>query len=172
MPTDFPFAASARTNGAIVVESSGPYARVCIRMNGVLEESLRNAFPMLYRHVPGSDFDGHFDCDDGWEFIIRRVSARLEPLIVRALVEDGLTNVAALVPNAKPLVHVRAVGKAFGCLTFFLAGRGISGPMLAATAFAEHESLITCEDCGAPGSLATSGTHQRTVCKRHVARLS
>lgn len=127
---------------------------------------------MLYRHVPGSGFDGRFACDDGWEFIIRRVSARLEPLVVRALVEDGLTNDARRISTAKPLVHVRAVGKAFGCLTFFLAGRGISGPMLAATAFAEHESLITCEDCGAPGSLVSSGTRSRTVCKRHLAALS
>lgn len=138
-------------------------------MNADLEDALKKSFPMLYRHVAHSGFEGRFDCDDGWEFILRRVSARLEPLVVRALVEAGLgVGVGVGDGPAPPLVHVRAVGKMFGCLTFALAGRGITGPMLAATAFAEHESSMTCETCGAPGTLLRLGTLHRAACKRHA----
>ena len=123
---------------------------------------------MLYRRVTGSAFDGRFDCDDGWEFILRRVSARLEPLVVRVLVEDGLAGLDPAAAGREPLVYLGAVGKARGKLFFTLAGRGITPEMRAATAFAASESTITCEDCGAPGSLQKVGASDRTVCKRHL----
>lgn len=123
---------------------------------------------MLYRDVPGRAFDGSFAFGDGWEFIIRRVSARLEPLVVRALVEDGLARATREGGDAEPLVYVGSVTKHLGALSFALAGRGITDAMRAATAFAGAESLITCEECGAPGTLVTIADVHRTLCKRHV----
>ena len=123
---------------------------------------------MLYRAVPGRAFDGSFAFGDGWEFIIRRVSARLEPLVVRALVEDGLARARREGGDAEPLVYVRSVTRHLGGLAFALAGRGITDAMRAATAFAEAESLITCEECGAPGALVAFADALRTLCKRHV----
>lgn len=136
-------------------------------MNTELEESLVTSFPMLYRKVPGSAFDGRFDCGDGCEFIIRRLSARLEPLVVRALVDDGLAALDPAAAGREPVVYLGALEKVRGRLFITLAGRGITSDMLAATTFAAREALITCEECGAPGSFQTSGQLQRTVCKRH-----
>lgn len=141
-------------------------------MNEILEATLVANFPMLYRSVPGSAFDGCFAFGDGWEFIIRRVSARLEPLVVRALVEEGLAPASVSAIGGEPLVYVRSIGKQRGRLAFTLAGRGVTAAMRAAAAFAEHEALITCEDCGAPGELVTVGEIERTVCKRHLRTLS
>lgn len=141
-------------------------------MNETLEATLLTSFPTLYRAVPQPSFDGRFAFGDGWEFIIRRVSARLEPLVVRALVEDGLARGAIVAGDAEPLVYVRSVTKHLGRLSFALAGRGVTPAMRAAAAFAEHEALITCEDCGAPGTLVTVRDVHRTVCKRHLKALS
>ncbi len=137
-------------------------------MNTELEETLVTSFPMLYRRVPGSAFDGRFDCDDGWEFIIRRLSARLEPLVVRALVDDALAALDPAAAGREPIVYLGAIEKVRGRLFITLAGRGITSEMLAATTFAAREALITCEDCGAPGTFRSIGDMQRTLCKRHL----
>lgn len=141
-------------------------------MNERLEATLVASFPMLYRSVPGSTFDGCFGFGDGWEFIIRRVSARLEPLVVRALIEDGLSPAPLAGREREPLVHIAAIAKQRGRLRVVLAGRGITPAMRAAAAFAEEEASITCEACGAPGRHVSSATVEGTLCERHLRAAS
>lgn len=104
-------------------------------MRKELDEALVRDFPNLYKERHGSPretcmcwgFPG-----DGWEPLIRRLSERLEPL---GVVADQ-------------------VKEKFGTLRFYI--ESTTEEQRSAYDFihqAEAESAVTCEDCGASGSL-------------------
>ncbi len=108
-----------------------------------LDEALVRDFPNLYR-------DRHADMTqtcmcwgfpgDGWEPLIRRLSEKLEAMILQ-LPEDQRDGCCA-----------SQVKEKFGGLRFYMSAYvpAISELIDAA----EAESLVTCESCGAPGTVA------------------
>ncbi|GAC1310992.1 MAG: hypothetical protein NVS2B3_11540 [Vulcanimicrobiaceae bacterium] len=134
-------------------------------MTDALVAELKRAFPMLYRFVD-PEGDGRFAVGAGWEFVVRRVCARLEPLIVRTLVDDELGALGASRPSG-PLPYLVSIGTTAGRLRIELAGRGVTAEMRAAVAFAGAEAAMTCEACGAPGTLVDGADGPRTACSRH-----
>jgi hypothetical protein len=119
-------------------------------MKKELDERLVADFPKLYRDRNANMKDTcmcwGFTCGDGWEPLIRRLSEKLEPLIVGEASE----------------VRAAQVKEKFGTLRFY-----IDGPqtikMEGFVVVAEQESAVTCEVCGAPGKLTGRGW-VRTLC--------
>lgn len=105
--------------------------------------SLVHDFPKLYVDYGGNPRQTAmafgFECGDGWEPLIRRLSEVVEPLGVVAT----------------------QVKEKFGTLRFYI--RGGSDEAYKAIRAAEGESARTCEECGADGALRTAGWY-RTLC--------
>lgn len=110
-------------------------------MRQELDEALVRDFPNLYRRRnadPASTcMCWGFEVGDGWEPLIRELSARLEPLI------------QALPEGERADYHAVQVKEKFGGLRFYLS-RG-TDEMFALTDQAEAKSYKTCESCGADG---------------------
>lgn len=104
-----------------------------------LHEALIRDFPGLY-----TSLDWGFECGDGWEPLIRRLSAILEPLGAKAT----------------------QVKEKFGTLRFYAAA--CTDAAHDAIDAAENESETTCEDCGLPGALR-SDSWIRTLCDKDAA---
>lgn len=84
-----------------------------------------------------------FECQDGWEKIIRRLSEKLEPMGVKAM----------------------QVKEKFGGLRFYLDG-GAPEEAHKLIQKAQEESYETCEECGKPGALR-GGSWIQTLCDDH-----
>ena len=82
-----------------------------------------------------------FDCADGWEPLIRRLSEKLEPMDVEAM----------------------QVKEKFGGLRFYLTG-GAPEEAHEAIQAAEDESFRTCEECGKRGKMRDQRDWIRTLC--------
>lgn len=136
-----------------------------------LDEALVRDFPNLYADRFG---DMHhtamcwgFDCGDGWEPIIRRLSEKLEAMIV-ALPEpqevpahDGKFGHCEAYTPQKP--RASQVKEKFGGLVMYLT-RG-TDEMYTVIDEAERESLNVCEDCGSKTNVSTKGKSWiRTLC--------
>lgn len=113
-----------------------------MKMKDKLDEALVKDFPNLYR-------DRHTDMmttcmcwgfpGDGWEPLIRKLSAKLEKLILD-LPEDDRKECCA-----------SQVKEKFGTLRFYMSSS--NKEMEALIDEAEAESAVTCEHCSAPGKL-------------------
>ena len=90
-----------------------------------------------------------FSVDDGWEPIIRRLSEKLEKLILDLPETNQQAPCAAQVKEK------------FGGLRFYMDGATVE--MDAVIGEAERECYKTCETCGAPGKMRTVGW-SRTLC--------
>lgn len=116
-------------------------------MKKELDDALCRDFPNLYRLRKGpretTCMVYGFQCGDGWEPIIRRLSEKLEAIIV-SLPEDERAPYAA-----------DQVKEKFGGLRFSLVRLGTS-KMEEAILAAEKECEKTCESCGAPGTSRTT----------------
>ncbi len=125
-------------------------------MREELDKALCADFPLLYLDRNASmrqtcmcwGFPG-----DGWEPLIRRLSARLEPLI------------AALPEEEREHCRASQCKEKFGTLRFYMSTS--TDEMDAAIREAEDESARTCEDCGAPGKLTGKGW-VKTACPEHA----
>lgn len=111
-------------------------------MKEELDKALVKDFPNLYKDRYGDmsktcmvwGFPG-----DGWEPLIRKVSAKLEKLILD-LPEDVRGECCA-----------SQVKEKFGTLRFYMSSS--NKEMEEAINEAEAESAVTCEHCSAPGTL-------------------
>jgi len=131
-------------------------------MNEELDEALMRDFPMLYaqRHLPMTEtcMCWGFGCGDGWEPIIRTLSAQLEWLNTM-----GVCRVEAVQVKEK-----------FGTLRFYEAVKEArqdlpAGMVWALIETAEALSGQTCEDCGKFGRLREGGW-LRTLCDECEAK--
>jgi hypothetical protein len=146
-------------------------------MRKELDDALVRDFPRLYRHRHApkqrpklriSPITGKkvlmdvreplalfgFEVLDGWEPLLRRLSAKLEPYAVKLRIAAG------------------QVKEKFGGVRFYLSwDRPTTGPKEAWAAIhraieqAERESARTCEECGARAEGHTSNGWLRTRCE-------
>ncbi len=126
-------------------------------MRASLDEALCRDFPLLYadRHASmrNTCMCWGFDVGDGWEPIIRRLSEKLEATI------------AKMPEDAQDFCKADQVKEKFGTLRFYMSAE--SDEMSKWIREAEQESAVTCETCGAPGTLTRKGWH-KTACKEHT----
>lgn len=110
-------------------------------MKQELDEALVRDFPNLYRRRNLSPSETcmcwGFEVGDGWEPMIRELSAKLEAMIL-ALPEAEREQYAA-----------EQVKEKFGGLRFYLTSG--TDEMYAAIDEADAKSYKTCESCGEPG---------------------
>lgn len=125
-------------------------------MRQELDEALVRDFPNLYadRHNKQAPFCWGFECGDGWEPLIRKLSQDVEAIIV------------AMPEKERKKYRVKQVKEKFGTLRFYMgiAHDGIR----AAIDRAEQESAQTCEDCGKPGKVRSGGWIS-VLCDEHEA---
>lgn len=125
-------------------------------MKQELDEALVRDFPNLYadRHSDKSCMFYGFACGDGWEPLLRKLSAEVEAIIV------------AMPEKQRKKFKVQQVKEKFGTLRFYM---GIGHDAInAAIDRAEQESAVTCESCGAPG-IRRSGGWIQVLCDEHEA---
>ncbi len=120
-------------------------------MTRELDEALVRDFPLLYAWCWG------FECGDGWELLLRRLSEKLEPMIRKWI--DCSAREADL--NSCP--RASQVKEKFGTLRFYITNG--TDAMYAAIREAEEESSRTCEDCGAPATTFSHRGWLRTTCE-------
>jgi len=117
-------------------------------MKNTLQQALVHDFPNLYRLVneptpdgtPFSPMKFGFECGDGWEPVIRRLSEKLEPLGIEA----------------------HQVKEKFGGLRFYVGPA--SEEALDLIEEAESLSLMTCEECGGLGNTGEDRGWITTLC--------
>ena len=91
-----------------------------------------------------------FNCGDGWEPIIRRLSARLEAMI------------AAMPENDRSRFRASDVKQKLGELRFYVEDHTLE--IDEAIREAEREASCTCEECGRPGTRGKSGGYVAVWC--------
>lgn len=116
-------------------------------MKKELDEALVRDFPNFYRdrhasmHVTSMAFG--FDVGDGWEPIIRRMSERIEAVILRMPAEE------------RHFYRASQVKEKFGSLRVYIER---SHPEINVIIDeAERETSRTCEECGGPGESHGTG---------------
>lgn len=116
-------------------------------MNKELDEALVRDFPLLYAdrhaHMISTAMCWGFECGDGWEPLIRKLSQKLEDLI------------KAEPPEAHAYLKASQVKEKYGTLRVYLAGG--TDAMYKEISLADKESATICEYCGKPGRLTGSG---------------
>lgn len=125
-------------------------------MRQELDEALVRDFPNLYadRHNKKEPFCWGFECGDGWEPLIRKLSQEVEAIIV------------AMPEKERKKFRVKQVKEKFGTLRFYM---GVAHDAIhAAIDRAEQESAVTCEACGAPGKSRNNGWIS-VLCDEHQA---
>lgn len=115
-------------------------------MNAGLTKLLVEAAPLLYREMR------YFACGDGWFPLLLDLSRKLEPMI------------AAEAGEHKPAAS--QVKEKYATLRFYTTSE--TAAMAQAITEAERRSVVTCEQCGAPGKLR-GGSWLKTACDEHAA---
>lgn len=115
-----------------------------------LDDALVRDFPLLYasRNDPMSCMGYGFSCGDGWEPLIRRMSATLEAEIAKQ-------------PDPS-LYRAEQVKEKFGLVRVYMSSS--TPEMEAAIAAAELESSNACESCGKPGFMRNVGWWRHVSC--------
>ena len=108
-----------------------------------LDDALCRDFPLTFRNralgARESCMGRGFEVEDGWEPLIRRAAAKIEPIL------------ATYAPDTRPTTS--QIKEKFGVLRWYWTSEDGLGLLARA---AEVESRTTCEACGAPGALATT----------------
>jgi hypothetical protein len=122
-------------------------------MKKELDDALCRDFPLTFRDRHASMqvtcMCWGFDVEDGWEPLIRRAAEKIEAAILK-LPEADREHVCA-----------SQVKEKFGTLRLYFTSE--NEEISAAIKEAEEASEVTCEDCGAAGSLRKGGW-LRTLC--------
>jgi hypothetical protein len=122
-------------------------------MRKELDDALCRDFPYTFRD---RDASAQVTCmcwgfpGDGWEPLIRRAAEKIEAAIL------------TLPETARDVTTSSQVKEKFGALRWYMTSG--NEDIYAAIRLAEEQSVSTCEDCGAPGTLKTNGWW-RTLCK-------
>ena len=140
-------------------------------MKQELDEQLCARYPKIFvnRHADmrTTAMCWGFDCGDGWYNIIDRLCGNIQSHIDWSVknnawdLEKDSKNVRSIVPQ---VVAVQVKEK-FGGLRFYYDGgddyvRGLSS-------MAASMSMVTCEECGAPGKTRGTGWYY-TACDDHT----
>lgn len=167
-------------------------------MDQKLDEAMCRDFPLLYKQRGGSAQETcmywGLAVGDGWEPLLRELSAKLEKLIERQVAEadpdvcdcgcfkhthedntgkcsnkffNRLGEERACGCKAFELKHAQAaqVKEKFGSLRFYLDGG--TEEMHNLIDEAERASSVICEDCGKPGKMRKGGWI-RCLCDEHA----
>lgn len=122
-----------------------------------LDEALVRDFPNLYKdrfgNMQSTCMCWGFDVGDGWEPVVRRLSEKLEAIVV-AIPESEIDS-----DMGRPCAT--QVKEKFGGLRFYMTS--YTDAMHEAIQQAEHEAGQTCEICGSPGK-SRGGSWIRTLC--------
>lgn len=122
-----------------------------------LDRELCKLAPMLFANRNGSMRETcmcwGFECGDGWFPILERAAKKLEAIIVQ-MKQDR--------PEATDLPRCSQIKEKLGTLCFYMSSS--TAEMDAITDEAEALSAVTCELCGSPGLLTTSGYWLSTRC--------
>lgn len=125
-------------------------------MKKELDDALCRDFPLLYRErqrsIQESCMRWGFECGDGWEPLLRRLSKKLERLIEKQPDDES--------------AYASQVKEKFGTLSFYMDGA--TDEMDAAIDEAEVESAQTCEVCALPGR-RRGGYWIYTACDEHTS---
>lgn len=131
-------------------------------MTDELDKKLCRDYPLLFSARNASMMETcmcwGFECGDGWEPLIRRGAEELEKII-------------ASLPNKLDYYRPRAsqVKEKYGTLRFYMSSETDEMEDIISTM--EEESETTCEECGAPGKLASTGGPcgwYKTSCAAHL----
>jgi hypothetical protein len=116
-------------------------------MKAELDAALVRDFPLLYSDrnakPTATCMCWGFECGDGWEPLLRDLSAKLEAAI------------ALLPADEQPQYKAMQVKEKFGTLRFYLTMG--TDEMYDLIEVAEGVSGRTCEGCGQPGSMHSEG---------------
>lgn len=123
-------------------------------MKKELDDALCRDFPLLYTQrnwdMQKTCMCWGFECGDGWEPLIRRLSEKLEPRIA-AYVRKTF----CFPCPEDPFPQASQVKEKWGTLHFYMDNQL---PSLGRHIWrAERESARTCETCGKPGKLRQGG---------------
>lgn len=124
-------------------------------MRQELDDALVRDFPNLYadRHSNQKPFYWGFECGDGWEPMIRKLSAELEAIIV------------AMPEKQRKKFRASQVKEKFGTLRFYMSAS--NDAINAAIEGAEQVSAVTCECCGAAAKLRNNKGWMSVLCDEH-----
>ena len=140
-------------------------------MNQELDEQLCAKYPKIFVNrnadMRTTAMCWGFECGDGWYNILDQLCGNIQSHIDWSIknnawdVEKDSKNIRSIVPQ---IVAVQVKEK-FGSLRFYYDGgddyiRGLS-------VMAESMSMVTCETCGAPGTLRGKGW-MYTACDTHA----
>jgi hypothetical protein len=140
-------------------------------MNQELDEQLCAKYPKIFVNrnadMRTTAMCWGFECGDGWYNILDQLCGNIQSHIDWSIknnawdVEKDSKNIRSIVPQ---VVAVQVKEK-FGSLRFYYDGgddyiRGLS-------VMAESMSMVTCETCGAPGTLRGKGW-MYTACDTHA----
>jgi hypothetical protein len=119
-----------------------------------LDEALVRDFPNLYRarHNPKKSMIYGFDVSDHWEPLLRRLSEKLEALILQ-MPEKERENYYCVQLKSK-----------FASLRCYMSAQ--TDEMTNAIRAAEEEAYHTCENCGKPGTVSNNNHWLRVECDR------
>lgn len=123
-----------------------------------LQEALYRDFPKLYRQhsLPMNQtcMCWGFECDDGWEPLIRSLSEKLE-------------GINQLLPDEQ-YIEATQVKEKYGTLRFYTRGNiqsvGVYNLIEDGVSEAERQSAITCESCGKKGKNRSVNGWWATTC--------
>lgn len=120
-------------------------------MRQELQDGLIHDFPALYGTAENPN-PCDYACEDGWEPLLRRLSARLHPIIM------------SLPDDERSLHLLWYMKEKFGELRYYL--HKATPEMQALIGCAVEEASRTCEKCGAPGVLRTTTRgYLQTLCE-------
>lgn len=125
-------------------------------MKDSLEQALVSRFPSLYRDCytdpKTSAMSWGFECGDGWYGIIYNLSLGLEGL-----------------QKDRPDLDIVAeqVKEKFGTMRFY-TNSDHDPEVRELTDLAEHQTAITCEECGTIGTMWRRRGWIRTLCDNHA----
>jgi hypothetical protein len=124
-------------------------------MDKRLDQALVRDFPLLYKdrhaHSSRTAMCWGFDCADGWEPLIRDLSAAIEP-ILKDMPDEHRPTAAQ-------------VKEKFGSLRFYMTG--YNEAIEAAIHVAEKRSAETCELCGQHGKIVSHYGWLSARCTAH-----
>jgi len=129
-------------------------------MNRENTRTLYQRYPRLFRGREMSLQENlmpfGFECGNGWFKIIETLAAKIEAECQRLMAEEGL--------KEEDLPIAVQVKEKYGTLHFYMSRR--SDAMTVAIREAEAKSAITCEQCGAPGTMS-KGVWKSVACPAH-----
>ena len=127
-------------------------------MKEELDIALVKDFPNLYKQRNLSPQETcmcwGFECGNGWEPLIRKLSEKLEAMILKVPTED------------RQYYSAMQVKEKYGTLRFYMSC--CTDEMNKAIEIVEDESRKICETCGAPGIIRNRGSWLYNSCDKHI----